>query len=54
MRCECPADEAGRGVASPGGGTGTRTLLPVCSLRVPLGAISPGRAACGIQVLVAL
>lgn len=52
MRCECPAGQAG--VASPRGGTGTQTLLPVRSLQMPLGAISPGGAACGIQVVVAL
>lgn len=49
-----PEQWPGRGVATPGGGTGTQTPLPVCSLQVPLGAIPPAGAACGTQVVVAL
>lgn len=59
-----PEQWPGRGVAGPRAGTGTvqghqdgagtPTPLPVRSLQVPLAAVSPGGAACGIQVVVAL
>lgn len=44
----------GRSSRWHGDGVGTQMLLPVRSLQMPLGAISPGGAAYGIQVAVAL
>lgn len=47
-------DGVGQCSQGRGDGVGTQMLLPVRSLQMPLGAISPGGAACGIQVAVAL
>lgn len=63
LSCECPAGQAGWStglelewpvLVVARGPWGTQALVPLRSLQMPLGAISPAGAAGGIQVVVAL